>query len=172
MRTNPDGQRRQSIHGFTLIEILLVLGLFALMATVVFTGTNAFLSRHDRSAEDIFWSAIDAASKTAIETDRTARLSIEEEGTVLAVETDGKILRFPLPANAMVDLLRRDGRSSALLGGRLIETDGLEYVRFFRDGTCEVFRAQLRIGDAEPKVLSLDPWTCSPVLPNREGGKA
>lgn len=162
-------QRQQPVRGFTLIEILLVIGLFALMATIVFTGTNAFLSQHNHSAEEIFWSAIDAASKAAIETDQTVRLSVEEEGTVIVVNSDGKVQRFSLPGNAAVDLLRRDGRSSSLIGGRLVETDRLDFVRFFRDGTCEVFRIQLRIGDAEPIVLSLDPWTCAPVLLNREG---
>ena len=71
---------------------------------------------------------------------------------------------MPLPEGSTVDLLGNTGISSSLLAGSLVETGRIESVRFFKDGTCERFRVQIREGRLEPFLISLDPWTCAQVF--------
>jgi hypothetical protein len=45
----------------------------------------------------------------------------------------------------------------------LLETQPVGHVTFYSDGTCTAFRLQImRNGAAH--ILSIDPWTCAPVL--------
>ena len=74
----PDFQFSRPTSAFTLIEILLVLGIFGLMGLLVVSGTESLIARTDRTAEDIFWSAIETASRTAIESNRTVRLGSDQ----------------------------------------------------------------------------------------------
>ena len=50
-----------------------------------------------------------------------------------------------------------------LADGGLVETQPRVSVTFYEDGTCTPFRVQLRTRDGA-HLLSIDPWTCAPVL--------
>jgi general secretion pathway protein H len=65
-------------------------------------------------------------------------------------------------------LTTQKGGSAILVGGILRETTTLASVTFYGDGTCTPFRAQLRAGASEPRVLDIDPWTCAQVLARGE----
>jgi general secretion pathway protein H len=56
------------------------------------------------------------------------------------------------------------GGNTILVGGVLIESKTIPHVTFYSDGTCQAFRAQFTRGGAS-SILSIDPWTCAPVLP-------
>ena len=58
--------------------------------------------------------------------------------------------------------------SSILIGGTLVETEPLASVTFYSDGTCTPFRAQIRTGGGA-HLLTIDPWTCAPVLAKTDG---
>ena len=69
-----------------------------------------------------------------------------------------------LPAELTVDFLTmQKGASSILIGGVLVETQTVPFVTFYSDGTCSAFRAQFMRNGAS-HVLSVDPWTCAPML--------
>ena len=51
-----------------------------------------------------------------------------------------------------------------LLGGQLTETDAIKFVKFYPDGSCDSFRAQLLDNTDRRAVLAIDPWTCAPIL--------
>ena len=56
------------------------------------------------------------------------------------------------------------GGPTILLGGVLLESQPISHVTFYSDGTCSPFRLQLMRGGSV-STLSVDPWTCAPVLP-------
>jgi hypothetical protein len=51
-----------------------------------------------------------------------------------------------------------------LVGGQAAETDAMKSVTFYPDGCCDAFRAQLVDNNDQRWTLSIDPWTCAPML--------
>ena len=75
---------------------------------------------------------------------------------VLAAAAGDLNVEFLAPAT-------KGGGPVILVGGVMIESQPIPYVTFYSDGTCSAFRAQFtRNGGAS--ILSIDPWTCAPVL--------
>jgi general secretion pathway protein I len=74
---------------------------------------------------------------------------------------------FPVttPADVMVSFLsaQKFAGGSVVLAGQVVESEALKFVTFYSDGTCTAFRLQIRTG-VDSHVLSIDPWTCAPVL--------
>src|SRR5687767_7457347 len=66
-------------QGFTLLEILLALGLVALMASVLIGGTARVLANKPVSADEVFWKASAEARKLALHTGREARLGFADD---------------------------------------------------------------------------------------------
>ena len=56
--------------GFTLLEILLTLALIGLLAGALIGGSSALISERAPSANDVFWSAVRTARKTALNSQR------------------------------------------------------------------------------------------------------
>jgi len=50
-----------------------------------------------------------------------------------------------------------------LIGGQLVESERIESVSFYPDGTCAPFRVQFRT-TGPAKVIAIDPWTCAAML--------
>jgi hypothetical protein len=133
----------------------------------------------------VFWKAVQEARKTALKSDHEIRLKYDREKkhfylvdglapSTLAedgftrVETPLKT--FPIAAETAQDLTidflaaSSKGGNTILVGGMLLESKPVPYVSFYSDGTCRAFRAQFaRSGSSS--ILSIDPWTCAPVLP-------
>lgn len=172
-------------RGFTLLEVLLALGLIALVATALVGASSRLMTDQPAAASDVFWLAVREARKAALKSEHEIRLRFDKDKkqfvlvdglapTVLAADgfTRVEAVRkaFPVPAAAAADLTvdllvpaPAGGGQTILLGGVLVETQTMPFVTFYPDGTCQSFRLQLmRKGAAN--VLSVDPWTCAPVL--------
>jgi type II secretion system protein H len=154
-------------RGFTLVEVLLVLALMALLASLLVPGVNSMLRAMDERAPDqLAAEAVLAARAAALESGRTVELRYDKDGRSFAWGLP-EARSAALPAGTTVELLPVEAGGAVLLGGELTEVaPPLRRVRFFPDGTCDPFRLRLRTGEAAaPRVLVADPWTCalSPV---------
>lgn len=152
-----------AFRGFTLVEVLLVLALLALLASLLVPGIGSMLRALDeRVPEQVAAEAVLAARAAALEGGRTVVLRYDaERRTFLWGPPEGR--SAALPVDAGVELLPPVAGGAVLLGGELTEVVApLRRVRFFPDGTCDPFRLRLRDGStAPPRLLVVDPWTAA-----------
>lgn len=157
-------------RGFTILEILVALALLALLGGIFATSSYRLLNR-PMTPEDIFWRAVTEARKYALFNQRDVQLAYDEKGKAFLASTIDGSRTYPVPyeGELTLDFLRvgSDRRSSILLGGVLVETEPLPSVTFYADGTCSPFRVQIRTGGSA-RYISIDPWTCAPVLAKKE----
>lgn len=156
-------RRRSSIRGrrspaFSLLELLLVLALFALVGTLVVGAVGTMLRGADRdSAEEKALRAISQARHDAVFNGEIVELRFDEKLRQLSwgrgVDT--------LPDGEAIRLLPATRQATMLIGGRLVENP-IERVRFYPNGTCDPFRLEIVRG-RESEYLAIDPWTCSPL---------
>jgi len=148
----------------------MVIALIAMLTGVLVTGSARLASGQVVTPEDVFWKAVVETRKAALFSGREIRLSFtdkDKERALVAKSADGTEQRFPFEGTGelKVDFLStQKSTSSILLGGQLVETQTIPWVTFYGDGTCSPFRLQIRTG-GEARVLAIDPWTCSLVLP-------
>lgn len=150
MTTSETGDRFPA--GFTLLEILLALGLIAMLSAAMIGLSSNLLGSRTASPEDVFWKAEEAARRAALTSGRDATLSFDDKGKAFALDDGGAGRSFPVPKadpSLGVDFLGPKGAasSSILLGGTLLESGALPRVSFYADGTCTPFRVQFRSGD-------------------------
>lgn len=145
--------------GFTLVEILLVIALFALLSTVLITGVNAlFPGDVEEDAETVILAAMQDARREAVLTGRVVTLQIDEKEHHV-VWSGGTPVTFP--EQEKLRLVQPKLEASVLIGGVLMETP-LAEARFFPDGTCDPLRVQLVRGQ-QTRFIAIDPWTCAPL---------
>jgi type II secretory pathway pseudopilin PulG len=159
------------VGAFTLLEILLVLGLLAIISTVLIGGSTRVLATKPVTAEDVFWQASSEARKMALENGREVRVAFaddQERGKRFTLDDGTAAREFSVTAGGDVTVSFMPGQKNAgnaiVLAGQVIETETVPFVTYYSDGTCSAFRVQIRVG-VSTHVLSIDPWTCSPVLP-------
>jgi type II secretory pathway pseudopilin PulG len=179
-RKRPGGRAARSDimsrpHGgrgaFTLLELLLALGLIALFATVLIGGSSRLLSDKPVSADEVFWKACAEARKTALQTGRDLKLAFVDDrdaGKRFTVNDGIATKAFPIveaPPDLAVSFLsaQKGAGNTVILAGQVVDLQSLPSVTFYADGTCTAFRVQIRIL-ANAHVLSIDPWTCAEVL--------
>jgi general secretion pathway protein H len=81
-------------RGFTLIEILLVVGLMAIMSAVIVSGSGALSGTRMRSAGALIMSSVRMAMTRANSIGRPVRLVFDlEGGRLMMEETHGRMLR-------------------------------------------------------------------------------
>ena len=148
---------------FTVIEMLLALALLALVSSVLISGMNSFFQQKDARPDDTFWSAINSARQQALEREEIVSLQFNEDTSVLSWSWPDGQDALPLPQTKL-RFLPAEKSTTRLIGGVQFETDALPSVRFYPDGSCDAFRAELTAGDKPPRILRIDPWTCAPVL--------
>jgi prepilin-type N-terminal cleavage/methylation domain-containing protein len=152
--------------GFTLLEILLVIMLFALLGAVMVGGAvSLFKSIEDHDPEAIVLSLLQKVRGEAVEKGQVIELTPLPDDAGFMWGTDG-VENLPKRERLSVRLLRPEVSGASLIGGQL-EERSIERVRFFPDGSCDPMRIQVVRGDVR-RVYSIDPWTAAP-LP--EGGK-
>lgn len=164
-------KRRGSGSGFTLIEIVVVIGLMGVLATVLAVGASRLMIDRQESPEDMFWFAVGEARKFALQHEIDVTLSFDNEEQEFVAATDLGSRNVPLPSTRPVtlDFLGvTAGEQTILIGGNLVEANLLSSVKFFGDGTCSPFRARLEVEGGQPIVLEIDPWTCAPILRDEE----
>lgn len=145
--------------GFTLVEILAVLAIVGLVASVVFLGSGALLRAAQRDdVETGALTALASARRAAVLGGQVIELRVDEQARVLAWGAE----TLTLAGEGTVRLLPME-TSALLLGGRRVE-QAVPAVRFFPDGTCDPFRLELVQGAAS-RVLTIDPWTCAVMAP-------
>ncbi|MGA2017368.1 MAG: prepilin-type N-terminal cleavage/methylation domain-containing protein [Opitutaceae bacterium] len=164
MTTSATGEAK----AFTLVEILLALALVALLGTIFISGTNSLLAERVASPDEQFWTACAQARKEALEEQRTVLMSFDTKSRSFVLSDGAHQRALPVagPDDLAIDFhpgQSGSGSSSILIGGVLVETQPLASVDFYDDGTCTPFRVQLRTA-AGAHMLSVDPWTCAPVL--------
>jgi prepilin-type N-terminal cleavage/methylation domain-containing protein len=163
IRRHPRARRRADA-GFTLIEIILVIGLLALVSALFVGGASDWLRARERTPEDVFWQAVSEARQLALRRDETVVFRYDEKSRALRWGEGEAAGAAAWPGRA-VELLPAQETSAVLLGGSLVETGRLTEVRFHPDGSCDPFRAMLTEADGRRRTLTLDPWTCAPMLP-------
>lgn len=162
-----DARRRgKSRAGFTLLEILLVIMLFALLGGIMVGGAvSLFKSVEEHDPEAIVLSMLQKVRGEAVETGRVIELTPLPDDAGFMWGEDG-VETLPKREGMNVRLLRPEAGGFSLIGG-LLEERPIERVRFYPDGSCDPMRVQVRRGDNR-RVYAIDPWTAAP-LP--EGGK-
>jgi len=166
---------QEKSSAFTLIEILLVLALIGLLASVLVMGSVRLMSGQAPTPEEVFWKAVAGARRMALVSGKDVQLQFvaekdrdREKDPERALVATGAVgsERFPFVAsgNLTVDFLSpQKGKSAILVRGQLIQTQTMPAVTFYRDGTCSPFTVQFRT-DGPARTLSIDPWTCAQVL--------
>ncbi len=154
--------------GFTLLEILVVIGLIAMLTTVLIVGTSRLLGDRQPTADEIFWKTVGEVRKSALLENRDIRLRFDPKSKEFVAGTGEQERRFPfLPREpADVDFLApasASGSASILIAGQLVETQTLPFVTFYGDGTCAPFRVQIQ-RKTTASILEIDPWTCAAIL--------
>lgn len=154
-------------RGFTLLEILLVLGLIGLLAGVLIGGSTRLLADRPVTVESVFWEAAASTRRDALQHNRDVTLRYDEKARAFVGTFYAGEVHFPVPSGEVkVDFLpaaNPTGAGLVLIGGLLVDTRTLPSVTFYGDGTCSPFRVQIATG-GPVRTLAIDPWTCAPVL--------
>ncbi|HTQ32516.1 MAG TPA: GspH/FimT family pseudopilin [Opitutaceae bacterium] len=160
--------RRRARAGFTLLEILLALGLIALIVGATVSVSANLVGNNSATAEDQFWKALNEARKEALTSQQDTRLSFDDKAKAFVVQNGTGAKTFPVTTagndKLTVDFLPAQAtNSNVLIAGQLVETQTLPGVTLYADGTATPFRLQLRRGGAA-HIVAIDPWTCAEVL--------
>jgi prepilin-type N-terminal cleavage/methylation domain-containing protein len=171
-RENRERNLSGARHAFTLLEILLALGLIALLSAVLVGGSIRMLDDKPVSTDAIFWKACAEARKAALQAGHDVRLGFaddREHGKRFTVDDGSGPKEFPVNPTTSGDLAvnflsaQKTAGSAVIMAGQVVETQSLPFVTFYGDGTCTAFRVQIRVG-VDSHILAIDPWTCAPVL--------
>lgn len=175
-------------RAFTLLEVLLSIAIIALIGGVLVGGAASMLQDQPVSVDDVFWKAVQHARKTALKAEHDIRLKWERERKQFIVvdgvappviaadgftKEEAPLKTFPVlvpgGTELMVDFLgpSAQGGNTILIGGVLVESQPVPFVTFYSDGTCSAFRLQV-FRNGSVHTLSIDPWTCAPVLTPKE----
>jgi prepilin-type N-terminal cleavage/methylation domain-containing protein len=164
---------RSPRSAFTLLELLLALGLIALLSGIFIAGSVSLLNDKPILPQEVFWQASRAARKTALQNaavqgGHDVRLSFDDKQKTFTADDGVTPQVFPIakaPSDLEVDFIPDSGASanSALPGGSLDQSAPVPYVTFFGDGTCTPFNVQFR-SKASTQLMEIDPWTCAQML--------
>jgi prepilin-type N-terminal cleavage/methylation domain-containing protein len=154
--------------GFTLLEVLLTLAVIALMSGVLISGAVGLTESKAGTPEDLFWKAAADSRKQALLSGNEVRLRFVAKNKTYALvatsATGEKKFPYEGAGELTIDFLSTQKAASAILiRSQLVETQTIPYVTFYGDGTCSPFRVQFRTG-GPAHSLSIDPWTCAPIL--------
>lgn len=137
------------------------------MATILIGGSARLLAGRRASPDDVFWDAVRQTRKLALEGNCDVLLGYDDKNHDFTITDGAAVKTVPLPAvppGFGVAFVPADNTGpQELLAGVLVASQSLPFVRFFGDGTCVPFRVQFHT-DKSSHYLSIDPWTCAPVL--------
>jgi len=163
MGLNPrHGLRRRA--AFTLIEVLLAVAILGFVSFLFLNSAADFFRAKELRADDIFWQGVTAARQLALETNQTVTFRYDRDKHVvvwMAGPETSHTLAFP---GKTLEFLPVTQQGTVLIGGQLTETTEITRIRFYPDGGCDAFRAQLTDAADRRMVLLIDPWTCAPMV--------
>lgn len=151
--------------GFSIVEILVALAIMAMVAAMILPGIGSMLRTIDNEDPDrVLWDAVNESRELSLSSNRVVWLRFEKEKRLLTWDDGTGPKTKAWPAGVTLDLLQPKEGASILIAGQLVETEQLRAVRFYPDGTCDRFRAQIRSGGGKAVIIGVDPWTCAPLL--------
>jgi prepilin-type N-terminal cleavage/methylation domain-containing protein len=168
------GPRPARRGGFTLLEMLLVIGLLSMLAGVLVAGSAALLRGTARTdPEDALLALMQTWRRQAVE--RGATIEVEPFRSLDEADRQGYRWTDPgagpeaapreelLPQleGVQVQLLGPEVDGAILLGGLAVEQP-LNRLRFYPDGTCDRVRLEVRRNEAR-RLAPIDPLTCAPL---------
>ncbi len=160
--------------GFTLIEMLLVLALIAMFATLFVVNAGALVKQSaTQVVEARFWEAVREARSDAIIGRDAQSLHFDKKALAFVVEdtVTGQVRNFPIkhddlpPDTELTIALKKrvDQSQHTLVAGELVDLREIPEVRFFPDGACIPFVAAFRVGTVD-RQIEIDPWTGAELL--------
>jgi prepilin-type N-terminal cleavage/methylation domain-containing protein len=145
---------------FTLLEVLVVLALIGLISALLIGSSGALLKSIGRDdIETTALTAIAATRHSAVLAGHQQDLHYDDQTRTLSWDAGAAALT----GDGTVRLLPAVKTSAMLVGGQAVEPP-LSRVRFYADGTCDPFRLEIA-KDNTSRILSIDPWTCTPLSP-------
>jgi general secretion pathway protein H len=158
---------------FTLLELLLAIGLVALLSAALVAGSVSLLNDKPVLPREVFWQAVHAARRTALQNAAAAggqdvRLSFDAKRKAFVADDGVAPQAFPIarsPADLAVDFLPMGGAAanSALAEAGVDQNAPVPYVTFYGDGTCSPFAVRFR-SKAGSQTAAIDPWTGAEML--------
>lgn len=158
--------RRGSSRGFTLLEVLLVLGLISMLAAVLIGGSASLLKGTARDdPEDALLALLQTVRREAVQKNRVLELKADATDDDEAPEVyswgTGRTESLPLQTDVKVKILAPEVVAAILIGGQA-EEKTVSKVRFFPDGTCDRIRLEVQRSGAR-RIIPIDPLTCAPL---------
>ena len=149
---------------FTLIEVLLVIALLGLGAMLMVNGASDLIRTREPRPDEIFWEAVTSARQLALEGNQTVVFKYDKEKHALSWSAKPEANHTLAYPGYLLEFLPVIEQGTVLIGGQLTETTVLKRVRFYGDGGCDAFRAQLTDAKGHRATLAIDPWTCAPII--------
>lgn len=157
---------RDTSRGFTLLEVLLVLGLISMLAAVLIGGSASLLKGTARDdPEDAMLALLQTVRREAVEKNLVLELKSATSGNSDDAATyswgESRSETLPNQEKVKVKLIAPEVVAAILIGGQA-EEKALSKVRFFPDGTCD--RVRLEVSrNGERRITPIDPLTCAPL---------
>lgn len=173
-RTYVRGVSLRDRRAFTLIEMMLVLALIAVFATLFVMNAGSLGKQTAAQAvEAKFWEAVREARSQAIIDREAHALRFDAKAVAFVVENTRTghresfaVSREDWPADTELEIAlkkRVDRSQFTLVAGQLVDLREIPEVRFFPDGACVPFVAVFQIGATE-RQIEIDPWTGAELL--------
>ena len=163
------GDRR---WGFSLVEILLVVALIGVMASVFVINFDTLIRQNEAdSLEQAFWQASSEARNLALFERRPQDLRYDPENKAYTVGAGAKVKRYEVDTSSWKKDLetevlfkqRLSDDSYRLVAGQLVTQREIPLVRFYPDGTCMPFVLEIKAGD-DLRSIEIDPWSGAELL--------
>ncbi len=157
---------RGSSRGFTLLEVLLVLGLISMLAAVLIGGSASLLKGTARDdPEDAMLALLQTVRREAVEKNQVLEFKSAPDSGAEGADTytwgEGRSETLPSQENVKVKLIAPEVVAAILIGGQA-EEKALAKVHFFPDGTCDRVRLEVN-RNGERRIIPIDPLTCAPL---------
>lgn len=163
-RTN--ARRFGRAGGFTLVEIMMVVGLIAIMFTVAIPAfTRDYNRRPMKVATEQLIELLNTVRREAIMNGVTAELRVDPQNYTFDVVSNGALTKSPgmrgrLTAGLFhVKLPEAIGIELLAVNFELLKDADSAVARFFSNGTCEEFTVVIRSLEGEYRKISVDPIT-------------
>ena len=164
-------------RGFSLVEIVLVLGLIAIASSIVITNFASFTNKNDTiSSEEVLLEAIRFARIEAAKNQSISALYFDDSIGALIVENNSisaetfKLGKgFGAEFNSEITFyLIKPAEGFEPFNEGLDQSIELKRVQFDSDRSSTPFNALIKEGTNPPQTISFDPFSHFPMMPKNE----